>query len=117
MQNLQDILDATDENGVIVFTFGGNIESADMNKEKLQMFFNVFAKLKQKIIWKWESDEIPAGKPENVHMVKWLPQADLLAQPQVRFFISHCGIGGIFEAKYHGVPILGLVSTDSFTHS
>lgn len=94
---------------MILFTFGGNIQSADMTLDKVKMFYNVFSKLNQKIIWKWESNEIPAGKPDNVHMMQWLPQVDLLAQKQIRFFISHCGTGGIYEAKFHGVPILGTV--------
>lgn len=110
-QNLQDVFDGANENGVIVFSFGGNIRSADMTNEIIQIFYKVFSKLKQNIIWKWESKEIPAGKPDNVHMQQWLPQVDLLAQPQVRFFISHCGISSIYEAKFHGVPILGIVST------
>lgn len=97
------------DDGVIVFSFGGNVRSCDISKEKLQIFFDVFSKLKQKIIWKWESNEIPVEKPNNVHMMHWLPQIDLLAQPQVRLFISHCGTGGVYEAKYHGVPILGMV--------
>lgn len=108
-QDLQDFIGSADENGVILFSFGGNIQSSDMTIEKVKMFYNVFTKLNQKIIWKWESSEIPLGKPDNVHMVKWLPQIDLLAQPQIKFFISHCGTGGVYEAKFHGVPILGIV--------
>lgn len=89
-----------------------------MSKEKLQMFFNVLAELKQKVIWKWESDEIPAEKPKNVHMLKWLPQSDLLAQPQIQFFISHCGTGGVLEAKYNAVPILGMpMMGDQLSHA
>lgn len=80
-----------------------------MTDGKIQMFFKVFAELKQIIIWKWESDDIPIGKPDNVFMFKWLPQIDLLAQSQIRFFISHCGTGGVYEAKFYGVPILGMV--------
>jgi len=38
---------------------------------------NVFAKLPQKIIWKWE-DEEPEQLPKNIMMAKWLPQQDLL---------------------------------------
>lgn len=98
-----------------MFSLGSNVRTSDMTKETLQIFFDVFSKLKQKIIWKWESLEIPVEKPNNVYMMRWLPQIDLLAQPQVRFFISHCGAGGVFEAKYFGVPILGMVSKKSIS--
>lgn len=57
---------------------------------------------------KWEDDKGPAGKPDNVLTSAWLPQDDILAHPSMRLFISHCGAGGVGEAKYHGVPILGM---------
>lgn len=41
-------------------------------------------------------------------MTKWLPQNDILAHPNIRLFISHCGLGGVIEAKFHGVPILAI---------
>lgn len=88
-----------------------------MTTEKLKMFFTVLAELNETIIWKWESDELPADKPNNVHMMKWLPQSDLLAQPQVKLFISHCGTGGVLEAKFHAVPILGMpMMGDQISH-
>lgn len=55
---------------------------------------------------KWESDTMP-GQPQNVFISKWLPQDDILAHPNMKLFISHCGLGGIVESKYHGVPIVG----------
>lgn len=45
--------------------------------EKRQMFFNVFSKIPQKVLWKWEGDELP-GKPSNVMTRKWMPQRDIL---------------------------------------
>lgn len=80
-----------------------------MSAEKIHIFYKVFSKLKQKVIWKWESNVYPPEKPDNVYMVQWIPQIDLLAQPQVKVFISHCGAGGVYEAMYQGVPILGIV--------
>ena len=56
---------------------------------------------------KWESDTMP-GQPSNVFISKWLPQDDVLAHPNIKLFISHCGLGGVVESKYHGVPIVGL---------
>lgn len=79
-----------------------------MNRDKFEMFINVLGKLKQRVILKYESEDIPNGKAENILLVKWLPQNDLLAQKNIRLFISHCGLGAIGEAKFHGVPILAM---------
>lgn len=56
---------------------------------------------------KWESDVLD-GQPENVFISTWLPQDDVLAHPNIKIFISHCGLGGMVEAKHHGVPVIGL---------
>lgn len=94
--------------GFILFALGGNIKSSELSPEKIQLFFRVFSRLKQNIVWKFESDEVPVEKPSNVLMIKWLPQVDLLAHSNIRLFISHCGLGGVNEARYYGVPVLGL---------
>lgn len=70
------------------------------------MIFKVFGKLKQKIVMKWDEDEV-AKKPSNIFIRKWLPQDDLLAHPNLKLFISHCGLGGLVESKARGVPVLG----------
>lgn len=44
--------------------------------EKRQMFLNVFEKIPQRVLWKWEG-ELP-GKPSNVLTRKWMPQRDIL---------------------------------------
>jgi len=56
---------------------------------------------------KWDFDTIE-DKSENIMLEKWLPQDDILAHPNVKIFISHCGLGSVVESRYHGVPILGL---------
>jgi len=78
-----------------------------MSKNQIDALLQSFAKLKQRVVMKWETDTL-AGRPENVLISKWLPQDDVLAHPNVKLFISHCGLGGLVESKYHGVPILGL---------
>jgi glucuronosyltransferase len=44
-----------------------------------QAFLTAFSKLKQKVLWKWESDSLP-GQPNNVKLGKWLPQSDILGK-------------------------------------
>lgn len=87
---------------------GSNLKTAEMKRDKFQMLLNVLGKLKQRVIFKYESEINPAEKSDNILMMKWLPQNDLLAQKNIRLFISHCGLGAIGEAKFHGVPILAI---------
>ncbi len=87
-------------------SLGSNVRSSDLSEEKLSIFLKKFKSMKQKIVWKFETD-LP-NKPDNVIIGKWLPQNDILAHPNVKVFISHCGKGGVTEAKYHGVPVLGI---------
>ena len=76
-----------------------------MPKEKFDALLGVFKKIKQKVLWKWESDNIP-NLPSNVMVQKWLPQSDVLAHKNVKLFIGHGGIFGIQEAIHRGVPMI-----------
>ena len=67
------------EDGFIVFTLGSLVSVSEMPEEDLKAFLKAFAKLPQKVIWKWES-EIPPNLPPNIMMTKWLPQQDLLGR-------------------------------------
>ena len=103
---MKDFLDgATD--GAILFSLGSNAKSTFLPKEKVEIILKVFSSLKQRVVMKWEADTLE-GQPKNVFISKWLPQDDVLAHPNIKLFISHCGLGGVVEAKYHAVPIVGL---------
>ncbi|XP_049895559.1 UDP-glucuronosyltransferase 2A2-like, partial [Epinephelus moara] len=66
-----------------------------------------FAELPQKVIWRYKGDK-PATLGNNTLLVDWMPQNDLLGHPNVKLFVSHGGTNGIYEAIYHGVPIVGI---------
>lgn len=103
-------------NGAIFFSLGTNLKSSDLSQEKITHFLDTFRNIKQKVLWKFET-ELP-NLPNNVKIGKWLPQDDILAHPNVKLFISHCGKGGITEAKYHGVPILAVpIFADQFSNA
>ncbi|KAJ8954702.1 hypothetical protein NQ318_011395 [Aromia moschata] len=104
-KDLQVFLDNAKE-GVIVFSMGSNLKSADFPKAKKDAVLKTFAKMKQKVLWKFE-DDLPE-KPDNVKIMNWIPQQEVLAHPNVILFITHVGLLGTIEAIYHGVPLLGL---------
>lgn len=66
----------------------------------------MLGELKQRVIIKW--DEEVDDLPENILALKWLPQVDILAHPNVKLFITHCGLGSYVESKFHGVPNLAI---------
>lgn len=95
------------EHGLVFVCFGSNLQSADLPESKLKILINSFSKLKQRVLWKFESDKLP-NLPKNVMVKKWLPQDDILAHPNTKLFISHFGISSYNEALYHKVPTLGI---------
>ncbi|CAG9799735.1 unnamed protein product [Chironomus riparius] len=93
------------EHGVIYMSFGSNVQSTDLSSEIKGMFLNTFKRLKYDFIWKFENDDLPE-KPENVMIQKWLPQADLLAHPNIKLFITHGGQQSMEETIDRAVPTI-----------
>uniref|UniRef100_A0A673GJ70 UDP glucuronosyltransferase 5 family, polypeptide F1 n=1 Tax=Sinocyclocheilus rhinocerous TaxID=307959 RepID=A0A673GJ70_9TELE len=68
---------------------------------------SAFAQLPQIVIWRYTVAQ-PSTLGDNTLLVNWLPQNDLLGHAKTKVFVSRGGTNGIFEAIYHGVPIVGL---------
>jgi glucuronosyltransferase len=77
-QDLQRYLDESSE-GVIYFSMGSNLRSSNMRNATRNALLQAFSHLKQRVLWKWETDSLP-GKPSNVKLGKWLPQSDILGE-------------------------------------
>ncbi|GLG97712.1 UDP-glucuronosyltransferase, partial [Gryllus bimaculatus] len=105
-KELQEYLDDAPE-GVILFSLGSNVRSDKLDGGKRKILLEALAQLKQKVLWKWESDSLP-DQPKNVKIAKWLPQNDILGHPNTRLFITHGGLLSTQEAMYHGVPVVGI---------
>lgn len=63
--------------GVLYFCMGTNIKIKDMGDEQINEILHVFSNIKQKVVWKFETEELP-NKPNNVAIRKWLPQRAIL---------------------------------------
>jgi UDP:flavonoid glycosyltransferase YjiC (YdhE family) len=103
--DLKQYVDAA-KDGFIICTFGSMMAKAPRNiQEKL---LKAFGLVKQNVIWRQEGIPADLKIPDNVKPMSWLPQNDLLAHPNIKVFITHCGNNGQSEAVYHGVPMLGM---------
>ncbi|XP_051256873.1 UDP-glucuronosyltransferase 1A1-like [Dicentrarchus labrax] len=91
------------EHGFIVFTLGTMV--SDMPEETTAVFLEAFRQIQQKVIWRY-TGQVPGSVPENVKMMEWVPQNDLLAHPGARAFITHAGSHGLFEGLCHAVPMV-----------
>ncbi|XP_017087039.3 UDP-glucosyltransferase 2-like [Drosophila bipectinata] len=114
-EKIQKFLDGA-SNGAIYFSLGSQVRCADLPPEKLKVFLDVFGSLKQRVLWKFEDESLP-NLPANVMVQKWMPQADILAHPNVKVFIAHGGNFGFQEAVHYGVPVLGMpVYADQYSN-
>ncbi|KAG8303499.1 UDP-glucuronosyltransferase 1-1 [Homalodisca vitripennis] len=104
-KDLQDLLDSA-KDGVILFSFGSLVRVSSLPPEVIRMFLDVFATLPQKVIFKYEED-LPDAPP-NVIVSAWLPQADVIAHPNVRLIITHCGLASTIEATHFAKPIVAI---------
>lgn len=103
-ESVQEFLDEAHE-GAIYISFGSHVRSASLPKDVLMSIKENVRKLPHKVLWKYEEDQME-DKPENVKLVKWVSQTDVLAHPNVVLFINHGGVFGTQESTYYGVPML-----------
>ncbi|XP_016924989.4 UDP-glycosyltransferase UGT5 [Drosophila suzukii] len=106
-KDLDEFIQGSGEQGVIYFSLGSNVKSKDLPAERRELILKTFASLPQRVLWKFENDQLP-GKPSNVFISKWFPQPDILAHPKVKLFITHGGLLSTIESIHHGKPVLGL---------
>lgn len=105
-EEFKSFLDGAAE-GAILFSMGSFYSARMLKPEVRQAFVNVFAKLNQRVIWNYNLNDT-AELPMNILARPWLPQAEILAHPQLKLFITHGGMLSTTEAIYYGVPLIGI---------
>lgn len=89
-QKIKQFLDNSPE-GVILFSLGSNIRSDSLSDSKKEILLEAFSRLPYKILWKWDSENLPKN-PENVMVSKWLPQSDVLSKQKRKFIVRKMSI-------------------------
>ncbi|XP_075434395.1 2-hydroxyacylsphingosine 1-beta-galactosyltransferase-like [Ascaphus truei] len=104
-QDLQTWVDNAEEHGFVLVSFGAGVKY--LSEDIAYKLAGALAKLPQKVIWRFSGSK-PRNLGNNTKLVEWLPQNDLIGHPAIKTFLSHGGLNSIFEAMYHGVPVVGI---------
>uniref|UniRef100_A0A0R3PQD4 UDP-glucuronosyltransferase n=1 Tax=Angiostrongylus costaricensis TaxID=334426 RepID=A0A0R3PQD4_ANGCS len=93
--------------GLVVFSFGSVTPSYKMPLAWKKAFLAAFKNYPEHhFVMKYEGTDLQDHLPSNVHVFKWLPQANLLAHPKTKALISHGGYNSLQEAIIAGVPLI-----------
>ncbi|XP_054635597.1 2-hydroxyacylsphingosine 1-beta-galactosyltransferase [Dunckerocampus dactyliophorus] len=95
----------TADHGFVVVSFGAGVKY--LSHDIAHKLAGALARLPQQVIWRF-SGVPPSNLGNNTRLVEWMPQNDLLGHANIRAFLSHGGLNSIFEALYHGVPVVGV---------
>ncbi|XP_012674132.2 UDP-glucuronosyltransferase 2C1-like isoform X2 [Clupea harengus] len=103
--DLEEFVQSSDDDGIVVFSFGSLYKN--LTVERRDMFVSALGQIPQKVVWGF-AGERPQTLPANIRIYNWIPQNDLLGHPKTKAFITHGGSNGLYEAIYHGVPLVGI---------
>ncbi|XP_063286095.1 UDP-glucuronosyltransferase 1A1-like isoform X3 [Pelobates fuscus] len=104
-QEFEQLVNSSGEHGFVVFSLGSMVSEIPI--DKAIDIAKALGSIPQKVFWRY-TGKVPPNLAENTHLVKWLPQNDLLAHPKARAFITHAGSHGIYEAICNAVPVVML---------
>ncbi|XP_060234795.1 UDP-glucuronosyltransferase 2B1-like [Meriones unguiculatus] len=104
-QEKEEFVQSPGEHGIVVFSLGSMVKN--ITEEKSNTVASALAQIPQKVLWRFDGKK-PDTLESNTRLYKWIPQNDLLGHPKTKAFIAHGGTNGIYEAIYHGIPIVGI---------
>lgn len=104
-EDLEEFMQSSGEHGVVIMSLGAMVGA--LPKTITEAIATAFAEIPQKVVWRYHGER-PSTLGNNTLLLEWFPQNDLLGHPKTRMFVSHGGTNGIYEAIYHGVPVLAL---------
>ncbi|XP_060927735.1 UDP-glucuronosyltransferase 2A2-like [Limanda limanda] len=104
-EDMEEFVQSSGDAGIVVFTLGSMVKN--ITAEKANVIASALAQIPQKVLWRYSGDK-PETLGDNTRIYDWIPQNDLLGHHKTRAFITHGGTNGIYEAIYHGVPMVGI---------
>ncbi|XP_062410401.1 UDP-glucuronosyltransferase 2C1-like [Sardina pilchardus] len=103
--DMEDFVQSSGDDGIVVFSLGSIVKNITMDKANI--IASALGQIPQKVLWRFSGTK-PETLAPNTRLYDWLPQNDLLGHPKTKAFITHGGTNGLYEAIYHGVPMVGI---------
>ncbi|XP_063058635.1 UDP-glucuronosyltransferase 2A1-like [Engraulis encrasicolus] len=104
-EDMEEFVQSSGDAGIVVFSLGSMIKNLTM--ERANAIASALGQIPQKVLWRYCGVK-PETLAPNTRLYDWLPQNDLLGHPKTKAFITHGGTNGLYEAIYHGVPMVGI---------
>uniref|UniRef100_A0A5F8HCP6 glucuronosyltransferase n=1 Tax=Monodelphis domestica TaxID=13616 RepID=A0A5F8HCP6_MONDO len=104
-EEMEKFVQSSGDHGIVVFSLGSMVKN--LTDEKSNVIAAALAQIPQKVLWRYKGKK-PATLGPNTKTYDWIPQNDLLGHPKTKAFITHGGTNGIYEAIYHGIPMVGV---------
>ncbi|XP_005883238.1 PREDICTED: UDP-glucuronosyltransferase 2B31 [Myotis brandtii] len=104
-KEMEEFVQSSGKHGIVVFTLGSMVRN--ISEERANVIASALAQIPQKVLWRFDGKK-PDTLGPNTRLYKWIPQNDLLGHPKTKAFITHGGTNGIYEAIYHGIPVVGI---------
>ena len=60
---------------------------------------------KYRVVWKSRFSDV-CQNTDNLKIVFWISQNDILAHPNTKVFITHGGVNSLIESVYHAKPVI-----------
>uniref|UniRef100_G3UNI9 glucuronosyltransferase n=1 Tax=Loxodonta africana TaxID=9785 RepID=G3UNI9_LOXAF len=104
---IEEFVQSSGEYGVVVFTLGSMV--SHITEEMAHTIASALAQIPQKVLWRFDGKK-PDNLGPSTQLYQWIPQNDLLGKvlPKTKAFITRGGTNGIYEAIYHGIPMVGI---------
>ncbi|KAK9820198.1 hypothetical protein WJX72_007391 [[Myrmecia] bisecta] len=111
-ESLQAYMDSASDDCVVYASLG---TAAAVGADEFQAMAAALSALPWRVVWKLADGDLPEGMTlkdldiqENVKVVQWAPQNDILGHPNLKAFLTHAGVNSLYEAAYHAVPIVSI---------
>ncbi|KAL3125514.1 hypothetical protein niasHT_004478 [Heterodera trifolii] len=105
---LSAFMEKPNSKGVIYVAFGTHVDWKYAPEHLLNAFFDAFNRLTDyQIIFACKGcEEKPKNLNQNVMIVKWAPQNEILTHPNTKAFITHGGFKSVREGICAAVPLI-----------